>query len=141
MIGLAALALGGCGESAEEKYKEDFPPLNQKLVALGMDVGESIKGASRSSDQQLADDFAEYAEQLGEIQQDIDELEPPDGLAQDQDELVSAIDAEQGRLEEISEAAEKGDAESAREATIGLIEGSENLRAWRRKLARAVSRL
>ena len=141
VVGLAALALAACGESAEERYKDDFPPLSQKLVSLGQEVGETIQGASDSSDQQLADDFAQYAERLGTFQQDIDDLEPPDDLAEDQDQLVSAIGEVQGALDDIAEAADKGDAQSAREATLDLIQGSEALRDSRRELARAVNEL
>ena len=114
VVGLAALALGGCGESAAEKYKEDFPPLSQKLVSLGREVGASIRAAGGSSDQQLAED---------------------------QDQLVSAIGDVQGALDDIAEAADNGDAQSARQATLDLIEGSETLRDSRRKLARAVNKL
>jgi hypothetical protein len=104
VVGLAALALGACGESGEEEYKEDFPPLSQKLVSLGREVGASIQAAGGSSDQQLA---------------------------KDQDQLVSAI---------IAEAAHKGDAQSARRATLDLFEGSETLRDSRRKLAQGGER-
>jgi hypothetical protein len=141
VVGLAALALVACGESAEDEYKQDYPPLDRKLGSLGTDVGDSIQGASGSSDEQLAGAFADYAQQLGVIQQDIDALEPPDDLAEDQDELVSAIGDQQGALEDIAEAAETGDAQSAREATIDLVQGSENLVEARRKLRNAVKNL
>jgi hypothetical protein len=141
VVGLAALVLAACGGSAEEKYKEDFPPLSQKLVSLGQEVGDSIQGAGGSTDEQLAEDFAQYAERLGTVQQDIDDLEPPDDLASDQDQLVSAIGEVQGALDDIAEAADKGDAEAARQATLDLIQGSKALRDSRRKLARAVNEL
>jgi len=140
VLGLA-LAGAGCGESDEVKYKEAFPPLSRELSGLGDDVGQSIQGASGSSDEQLADDFDNYAEQLGQVQQEIDELEPPDDLAEDQDQLVSAIGEVQGALEDIAEAASKGDAQAARRATLDLIESSEDLRSSRSKLSDAVREL
>ena len=140
-MALLALGLVACGESAEDKYKEDFPPLSRQLVQLGQDVGDSIEGASGSSDEQLADDFGNYAKELGDLQQEIDELEPPDDLAEDQDELVSAIGDVQGSLEDIAGAAEEGDPQAARQATVELIQGSAELRDARRRLSQAVREL
>ncbi len=140
VLGLA-LAGAGCGESDEDKYKEEFPPLSRELSGLGQDVGQTIRAASGSSDEQLADDFDNYAEQLGQVQQEIDELEPPDDLAEDQDQLVSAIGEVQGALEDIAEAADKGDAQAARRATLDLIQSSEDLRSSRSKLSDAVREL
>jgi methionyl-tRNA synthetase len=142
LVGLiSVLALAACGESAEDKYKDDFPPVNRELVSLGNEVGESIQSAERSSDEQLADDFGNYAKRLGGIQQDLDELEPPDDLAEDQDQLVSAIGDVQGALDDIAGAAEQGDPGAARDATVQLIRGSQELRDARETLARAVREL
>jgi hypothetical protein len=135
---LAAMAVAGCGGSSEEDYKEDFPAINQKLLALGADVGRSIEGADRATDAELADDFGNYAKELGDVQQQLDELEPPDDLAEDQDELVSAIGEVQGPLEDIAGAAEQGDPQAASRATIELVSRSRQLRDARRTLAQAV---
>jgi len=139
---LVALAAAGCGgDDAEDTYKNDFPPISGQLVSLGNQIGESIQGASQSSDEQLADDFGNYAKELGDLQQQLDELEPPDDLAGDQDALVSAMGEAQGALEDIAGAAEQGDPDAARDATTQLIRSSGQLRDSRRTLARAVREL
>ena len=140
-VALAALVLGACGGSAEEDYKDDYPPVNQRLVSLGQEVGRAIQGAGQSSDRQLADRFGDYAQRLGELQQQLDELEPPEELTEEQDQLVSAIGDVQGSLEQIASAAEQGDADAAGQATVGLIESSRALRDARRELSSAVREL
>ena len=65
----------------------------------------------------------------------------PDDLAEDQEELVSSIGNVQGALEDIAEAAGKGDAQAARRATLDLIQSSQDLRSSRSKLSDAVREL
>lgn len=138
VVAATALSVAACSSSSEDDYKGEFEPINQELVKLGEQVGDTIEGAGESSDEQLADDFGNHAEDLGDLQQDLDELEPPDDLAEDQDELVASMGDVQGSLEDIAEAAEQGDPDSARQGTVNLIQRSEELRTARRTLARAV---
>jgi hypothetical protein len=139
--GLAGLALGACGGDSEEEYRDEFQPINQEVLKLGEQVGETIEGAGDVSDAQLAEDFGDYAQELGDLQQDLDELEPPDDLAEEQDDLVAAMGEVQGPLEDIAAAAEEGDPQAATEATEDLIQRSLDLRDARRALARAVREL
>ena len=137
---LLPLALAGCGGGAEEEYKEGFPSINERLVALGQDLGGSVANAGGSTNQELGDRFDDYAQELGDLQQ-LDELEPPDDLAEGQDRLVSAMGEAQGALEELANAAEQGDADAARRATAQLVASSRELRDARRTLEGAVQDL
>jgi hypothetical protein len=134
---VAALAVAACGEDKEETYKEDFPAVNDKIVALGTDVAKTIRGASTQSDEQIEKEFGEYAQRMGDLQQEADELEPPDDLKSDQDDLTGAMGDIQGSLENIEKAAGDGDANAARQATLQLVRSSAQLREARRKLAKA----
>jgi hypothetical protein len=135
---LAALVVAGCGESAEEKYRDDFAPLNDGIVALGKQVGATITEAGRRSDAQLADAFGDYARELGDLQQRVEGLDPPENLADGQSNLVAAMGDVQGSLARIGEAALRGNPDAAREATEELIQGSRRLSDAREALARAV---
>jgi hypothetical protein len=138
---LGAVAALGCGKSTEDTYKDDFPPISEKVVALGNKVGDSITKAGQSTNQQLAEAFGNYAQELGDLQQQLDDLDPPEDLAADQDKLVSAIGDVQGDLNDIAAAAQQGNPQAARSATRELILDSQQLRDARRALARGVREL
>lgn len=137
----AVLGLAACGGSAEDDYKERFPPLSRELVALGEEVGSSIQAAGESTDRELAGDFAGFARRLGDLQRELDELESPEDLADEQDELVAAIGEVQGSLQDIADAAEQSDPDAARQATAELVQRSTDLRDARSELVRAVREL
>jgi ABC-type transporter Mla subunit MlaD len=139
---VGAVAVAGCGgKSTDEAYKDDYPPLSRKIVALGGQVGRSIQNAGNSTNQQLADDFGNYAQRLGDLKQQVDDLDPPKDLDDEQAALVSALDDVQGDLNDISDAASKGDPKAARAATVQLIKDSPKLASARRALNRAVDKL
>jgi ABC-type transporter Mla subunit MlaD len=139
---VGAVAVAGCGgKSTDEAYKDDYPPLSRKIVALGGEVGRSIQNAGNSTNQQLADAFGNYAQRLGDLKQQVDDLDPPKDLDDEQAALVSALDDVQGDLKDISDAASKGDPKAARAATVQLIKDSPKLASARRALNRAVDKL
>ena len=139
---VGALAVAGCGgKSTEDTYKDDYPPLSRKIVALGGEVGRSIQNAGNSTNQQLADDFGNYAQRLGDLQQQVDDLDAPKDLDDRQGALVSAMGDVQGDLNDISKAASKGDPKAARAATVELIRDSAKLASARRALNSAVDKL
>lgn len=139
---VVALAVGGiaaCGGGDGEAFEEDFPALSQRIISLGEEVGNAIETADSSTDQELSDEFDRFAQQLGDMRQELEDLEPPDELTDERDDLVSAMGAVRTSLEDIAHAAKDGDPEAAREATLELVERSDELRDARRELARAVS--
>jgi hypothetical protein len=139
---VGAVAVAGCGgKSTDDAYKDDYPPLSRKIVALGGEVGRSIQNAGNSTNQQLADAFGNYAQKLGDLQQQVDDLDPPKDLDDRQSALVSAMGDVQGDLNDISKAASKGDPKAARAATVALIQDSAKLATARRALNRAVDKL
>jgi hypothetical protein len=136
---LTVLGVAACGGDGEEdEYGDEFPRLSQRIVALGEDVGEAVETASDSTDEQLAAEFAGFAEDLGALRRDLDELDPPDDLADEQDELTAAMREVRNSLDDIASAAEQSDPDAARQATMELIQRSAELRDARRALARAV---
>jgi hypothetical protein len=138
---LLALALTACSESAEDEYRDELPRIDRRLVALGGDVNEALRRAGESDDSALAREFGGYAGRLGELRGQLEELDAPDRLAQDHDELLAAMAAVRRALAEVAAAARRGDADGAREAATSLIREGERLDRDRRELARAARAL
>jgi predicted nucleic acid-binding Zn-ribbon protein len=139
VVALAIWGIAACGGGDGESFEEDFPALSQRIISLGEEVGNAIETADSSTDQQLSDEFDGFAQQLGDLRQELEDLEPPDELTDEREDLVSAMGGVRTSLEDIAHAAEDGDPEAAREATLELVERSDELRDARRELARAVS--
>jgi hypothetical protein len=133
----AVPGLVACGEDEEETFREEFRPLNDRIVELGGDVDKAVTGASGKSDQQIEQEFGRLARRTGAVRTDLGELEPPDDLADDQQDLVEALGDARDALNEIEQAAGEGDPQAARRATIQLVAASSDVGSERRRLARA----
>jgi len=138
---LAALLAGCGGDDAAEQYKEDVPQISRELVSLGREVGSAIEAAGEQSDDELAAEFQDFAQRLGGLRDELEGLEPPDDLADEQDALVAAVSEVRDSLAAISDAAEASDPDAARTATEELVRGSEELREARVDLVRAAREL
>jgi hypothetical protein len=136
-----AIAVAGCGGgSSESSYREDFQPVNRSLVRLGQSVGQALRAARGKSDAQIGREFGGYADRLGKIQKDLDDLNPPDKLAREQDGLVRAVGRARRALRGIANAARHKDFNAARQATIRLVISSVGLKKARERLTRDVSK-
>ncbi|HEY8771114.1 MAG TPA: hypothetical protein VIM03_11265 [Thermoleophilaceae bacterium] len=135
----AALLVVGCGGSDSKTFRQDFRPLNARIVKLGRDVGASVTGASGKSDRQIEQTFGALATRTGSLRKQVDALDPPDNLKGDRQDLVDSMGDARDALGQIASAARKSDPQAARRATIQLVAASGDLRSARLRLARAVA--
>jgi hypothetical protein len=137
---IAMLGIGACGgdDGDDQAFQDDFPALSERISSLGEDVANTIETAENASDEELATEFENFAQRLGELRRELTDLEPPDDLADERDDLVSAMGEVRSSLESIAGAAEEGDPQAAREATLELIDRSGELRDARQALGQAV---
>lgn len=140
-IPLAVLALSAplaaCGESEKEKYIDDFRPLNDKLLALGRDLGTAVDGADKKSDAVLAKEFSGLATRLKDVNKEIADLDTPAELEHEALALNSRLDATIGDLEDISKAARGNNAEAFAGAMVQLSTDSQKVNTAQNKLAKA----
>jgi hypothetical protein len=133
----AALLVSACGEDKAKTFKQDFRPLNTRIVKLGGDVAAAVTGASGKSNSQIQQSFGALAKRTGALRKQVDDLDPPDNLKKDEQDLVDAMGSADKSLAQIAGAAGKNDPDAARRATIQLVAASEDLRSSRTRLARA----
>jgi hypothetical protein len=134
---LLLLALAGCGKSTEDRYREDFPPLNRDLAALGHDVAAGVKSAGGLDDRALAREFSGWARRLSQLRDRLDELDPPGSLEQDHERLTRAATATERALGEVASAARAGDAAAAGAAATRVVRTGQDLDSARRNVAKS----
>jgi hypothetical protein len=132
---LLCLALTACGDGGDESYKQDFPPIDRGLVALGDEVESGLRSAD---DATLATRFAGYAQRLGRLRRQLSDLEPPDSLRKRHEALVAATRATRSDLDAIARAAREADAAAAKAAATALVRDGARLEEARREIADAL---
>lgn len=132
---LVVLALVACGKSAEDKYRDDFPPIDRDLTALGTEVGAELRHADTSSNAGLASRFGGYARRLSELRDRLDDLDPPGSVERDHARLAAAATATDRALADVAAAARAGDATAAGAAATRVVRNGQELDAARRKVA------
>jgi hypothetical protein len=131
------LGLAACGGDDEEDFKDDYRPLNDQVAKLDSDLKRALTGVRSKSDLAIERQFGQFAQRAGDLQQEVDELEPPEDAKGEQADLTEALGDAQEALEDIERAADDNDAAAARTAAIQLVSSISEMRSARRKLATA----
>jgi hypothetical protein len=134
---VAAIALAGCGKSEEEKYADDFKPVNDRLLKVGERIGTRLGDASKQTNARLARQFGGFASDLEKVNGEIAALDPPKDLRDESRTLTERIEVVVKDLEDISEAARSGDPKAAKRAALSFGRHSPPLNQAQNRLARA----
>lgn len=138
LLVIAALpALAACGGPSREEFRSELRPVNERIMDLGRDVGSAVTGASGKSDRQIQQEFDRLAARTTATARDLERLEAPEDVKDEQRDLVEALRDNREALAEIADAAGAGDPQAARRATIQLVAASDDLRAARTRIERA----
>jgi hypothetical protein len=145
LFAVGTLVGAGCGGGDDDgggdprSYARDFKSLNQDVAELGQEFGSNVQATGVDRLEQLSDSFGNYAQKMGELQQRLDDLDPPEKLQEDQDKMVEAMGDVQGALESGADAAEQNDRKAFRTAFGDLLRSSAQLAQARQALLRATS--
>jgi hypothetical protein len=129
------VALAACGKSADDKYRDGFPPIDRDLAALSAEVGAGLRAAGGSDDAPLARRFDGYARRLGDLRDRLDDLDPPGPLEDAHRRLLAAAGATHRALADVAEAARVGDAAGAGAAATRVVRSGQEVDSARRKIA------
>jgi hypothetical protein len=134
-----SLVVAGCGDSDEEKFRDAYDPVDEQLSDLGEEVQDALQAAEKKSDEELAQQFEGFADDLADIEADIERLDPPSDVEDDVTKLERAIDDVEGSLRDIAAAGRENDPAAARTATLELIQQGERLDELQQRVGSAAS--
>jgi ABC-type glycerol-3-phosphate transport system substrate-binding protein len=121
---------------SKEEYDKAFGEINDELLEVGNDVGQTINTAKGKTDAALATAFTDLTERTRGVKEKLDGLQPPPEYEKLHNDLSAAIEVVAGDLEAIATAAENNDAGDARTEAQELVRHSVAVRTARRALAR-----
>jgi hypothetical protein len=142
---LAAVALigAGCGGGSDQPSasdaQSDYSSVRAQITGLGDSIGTAINGASRETDAQLADAFAQLNDRGQAAVARLQALEVPDDLKDERQALGDALGEGTGDLADIARAARASDPAAASAAVRQLIADSQQIRDARAAFERALN--
>ncbi len=143
ILSAAALATAGCGGSdapSLSDFKSGFQTDRAQFRRLGVDLEKTIAGARTKSNAQLAAELSTLSSRAGAQAAQLNKLNPPAGYKPSVSKLAAGFRAMAADLTRISDAATRGDAQTASAATRSLIADAQTVKAadlavsavWRR---------
>ena len=128
----------GCGddENEGESFNADYQAETKQIEAIGGDIARALTSASKRSNTALARQFDALALRAQSSVDDLDELDPPEDLTDERDDLIEALETGTGDLRAIAAAARADEPAKARDAAKKLVDDSRAIRDARGKLNR-----
>ena len=120
-VGLAAIA-AGCGGGGDRLSKEEY---EREMQALSQRLGESVGPLdAASSVDAAAEAMGEVREAMEEAVGELDEMNPPEDVEEDHQQLQAGVEQFANDLEELEQAIEDGDLEDVEQLAQELQSGS-----------------
>lgn len=117
----------------------DYAPIRAEVLAIGNDIGTTVQGADRQTDDALATQFGDLAERTEAAVARLEALDVPADLDTALGELSDALQSGADDLRAIAEAARAHEPQAAREAVQRLYSDSQGIREARAAVDRALS--
>ncbi len=117
---LAALSLTGCGGGGGGRLsKSDY---EQRVRSLYANVREAFRKTNVTSTKLLADRVEEAQGELRSAADDLEEIEPPEKVENETEELVEGMREYADDLDELRNAAERGDEAAIQKFNSGIAQ-------------------
>ena len=139
---LMAVALIGAGCGEDEPSAEDaqasYQSIQTRIENLGATIARELQAAGGGTDAALIATLADLQEQANATAEQLGDLEVPDELVQERDELRDALQQGAEDLGGVRDAVRDADAQAAREAVQDLVADSQEIREARTEFEQAL---
>lgn len=123
LVALAALLLVACGGESKDDYAEEVDDVLQPLAVDLQELGQQATAAT--TNEEVAATLGEVETKLDDALGELEGIDPPEDVADLNDELIAEIDGYLGLVTDTREVIEGGDAQAISEATTTFITESQ----------------
>ena len=142
LLAAAALIGGGCGGSSKPSAADAqtaYSSIKTQISGFGESIGTAMRSASRETDVEFADAFAQLNVRGHAVVERLNALEVPDELKAQRQAFSEGLARSTADLADIASAARSSDAAAARAAVKQLIADSQQLGNARAAFERALN--